>query len=56
MRTTGTECTEQRVKMLARQQNRDISEKIALGIAKPTRSKESMLDSRLLGELIGQLR
>lgn len=38
---------EQRAKMLARQQNRDISEKIALGLAKPTMSKESMLDSRL---------
>src|SRR5260221_2507634 len=30
-----------------RQENRDISEKIALGLAKPTLSKESMLDSRL---------
>lgn len=39
--------TEQRAKMLARQQDRDISEKIALGLAKPTLSKESMLDSRL---------
>jgi len=39
--------TEQRAKMLARQQNRDISEKIALGLAKPSVSKESMLDSRL---------
>jgi len=39
--------TEQRAKMLVRQQNRDISEKIALGLAKPTLSKESMLDSRL---------
>ena len=39
--------TEQRAKMLARQQNRDISEKVALGLAKPTMSKESMLDSRL---------
>jgi SNW domain-containing protein 1 len=38
---------EQRAKMLARQQNRDISEKVALGLAKPTTSKESMLDSRL---------
>jgi SNW domain-containing protein 1 len=38
---------EQRAKMLARQQNRDISEKVALGLAKPTLSKESMLDSRL---------
>jgi SNW domain-containing protein 1 len=39
--------TEQRAKQLARQQNRDISEKIALGLAKPSMSKESMLDSRL---------
>lgn len=38
---------EQRAKQLARQQNRDISEKVALGLAKPTMSKESMLDSRL---------
>jgi SNW domain-containing protein 1 len=42
--------TEQRAKMLARQQNRDISEKIALGLAKPTLSKESMLDSRLFNQ------
>ncbi|EMD38218.1 hypothetical protein CERSUDRAFT_104828 [Gelatoporia subvermispora B] len=41
---------EQRAKMLARQQNRDISEKIALGLAKPTLSKESMLDSRLFNQ------
>ncbi|KZO90510.1 hypothetical protein CALVIDRAFT_569017 [Calocera viscosa TUFC12733] len=39
--------TEQRAKMLAREQNRDISEKIALGLAKPSVSKESMLDQRL---------
>ncbi|KAI0690591.1 SKIP/SNW domain-containing protein [Cytidiella melzeri] len=42
--------TEQRAKMLARQQNRDISEKIALGLAKPSNSKESMLDSRLFNQ------
>ncbi|EJD53168.1 pre-mRNA-processing protein 45 [Auricularia subglabra TFB-10046 SS5] len=42
--------TEQRAKMLARQQNRDISEKIALGLAKPTLSKESMLDARLFNQ------
>ncbi|KIP12316.1 hypothetical protein PHLGIDRAFT_124211 [Phlebiopsis gigantea 11061_1 CR5-6] len=41
---------EQRAKMLARQQNRDISEKIALGLAKPTLAKESMLDSRLFNQ------
>jgi len=42
--------TEQRAKMLARQQNRDISEKIALGLAKPTLSKEAMLDTRLFNQ------
>ncbi|GAA5820280.1 hypothetical protein JCM10212_000397 [Sporobolomyces blumeae] len=39
--------TEQRAKVLARATGRDISEKIALGLAKPTLSKDSMLDSRL---------
>ncbi|BEI86090.1 hypothetical protein CcaverHIS002_0603770 [Cutaneotrichosporon cavernicola] len=38
---------EQRAKILAREQNRDISEKIALGLAKPSASKETLLDSRL---------
>lgn len=33
-----------------RAQNRDISEKIALGLAKPTMSKESMMDSRLFNQ------
>ncbi|THH12012.1 hypothetical protein EW145_g280 [Phellinidium pouzarii] len=42
--------TEMRAKMLARQQNRDISEKVALGLAKPTLSKEAMLDSRLFNQ------
>ncbi|KAG6833678.1 mRNA splicing protein [Tephrocybe sp. NHM501043] len=42
--------TEQRAKQLARQQNRDISEKVALGLAKPTLTKESMLDSRLFNQ------
>lgn len=42
--------TEQRAKQLARQQNRDISEKVALGLAKPTLSKESMLDQRLFNQ------
>jgi SNW domain-containing protein 1 len=41
---------EMRAKQLARKQNRDISEKIALGLAKPTMSKESMLDSRLFNQ------
>ncbi|KAJ1926530.1 mRNA splicing protein [Tieghemiomyces parasiticus] len=39
--------TEQRAKLLAKAQNRDLSEKIALGLAKPTASKESMFDQRL---------
>ena len=38
---------EQRAKQQAREQNRDISEKVALGLAKPTMSKEAMFDSRL---------
>lgn len=42
--------TEQRAKQMARQQNRDISEKVALELAKPTLSKESMLDSRLFNQ------
>lgn len=32
---------------VSREQNRDISEKIALGLAKPTANKETLLDSRL---------
>jgi SNW domain-containing protein 1 len=39
--------------MLAREQNRDISEKIALGIAKPTASTETMYDSRLFNRSSG---
>ncbi|KAI9864697.1 MAG: mRNA splicing protein [Vezdaea acicularis] len=45
--------TERRVQMLAREQNRDISEKVALGLAKPTQSKEGMFDSRLFGQTSG---
>ncbi|TIB77147.1 hypothetical protein E3Q22_03184 [Wallemia mellicola] len=41
---------EQRAKQLAREQNRDISEKVALGLAKPTLSKEAMFDSRLYNQ------
>jgi len=37
-----------------REQNRDISEKIALGLAKPTTSKESMYDSRLFNREANQ--
>ncbi|CAG8555980.1 3309_t:CDS:2, partial [Acaulospora colombiana] len=44
---------EQRAKYLAREQNRDISEKIALGLAKPTLSKESLYDSRLFNQSEG---
>ncbi|KAK4683796.1 SNW domain-containing protein 1, partial [Tremellales sp. Uapishka_1] len=39
--------SEMRAKLLMKEQNRDISEKIALGLAKPTASKETLLDSRL---------
>ncbi len=35
---------ERRVQMMAREQNRDISEKVALGLAKPTQSSEGMFD------------
>jgi len=42
--------TEQRAKQLMREQNRDISEKVALGLAKPTASKESMTDGRLFNQ------
>ena len=45
--------TERRVQMLAREQNRDISEKVALGLAKPTHSAESMWDSRLFNQTSG---
>ncbi|CAG8622522.1 5251_t:CDS:10 [Gigaspora rosea] len=44
---------EQRAKYLAREQNRDISEKIALGLAKPTLSKDSLYDSRLFNQSEG---
>jgi len=39
--------------MMAREQGRDISEKIALGLAKPTTSGESMYDSRLFNQSSG---
>lgn len=45
--------TERRIQMIAREQNRDISEKVALGLAKPTQSAESMLDSRLFNQTSG---
>ncbi|PHH63378.1 hypothetical protein CDD81_5979 [Ophiocordyceps australis] len=45
--------TERRIQVMAREQNRDISERIALGLAKPTQSKESMYDSRLFNQSSG---
>lgn len=44
---------ERRIQVMAREQNRDISEKIALGLAKPTQSKEAMYDSRLFNQTSG---
>ena len=44
---------EKRMQMMAREQNRDISEKIALGLAKPTQSAETMYDSRLFNQSSG---
>lgn len=44
---------ERRIQMLAKEQNRDISEKVALGLAKPTQSSESMYDSRLFNQTSG---
>jgi len=44
---------ERRIQMMAREQNRDISEKVALGLAKPTQSKETMFDSRLFNRTSG---
>nr|KMM67542.1 pre-mRNA-processing protein 45 [Coccidioides posadasii RMSCC 3488] len=44
---------ERRIQMMAREQNRDISERIALGLAKPTQSSETMYDSRLFNQTSG---
>ncbi|KAI1814772.1 SKIP/SNW domain-containing protein [Poronia punctata] len=44
---------ERRIQVMAREQNRDISEKIALGLAKPTTQAESMYDSRLFNRSSG---
>ena len=44
---------ERRLQMMAREQNRDISEKVALGLAKPTQNKEAMYDSRLFNQSSG---
>ena len=45
--------TERKIQMLAREQNRDISEKVALGLAKPTQGGESMYDARLFNQSSG---
>lgn len=44
---------ERRLQVAAREQNRDISEKVALGLAKPTQSREAMYDSRLFNQSSG---
>ncbi|KAK4161941.1 SKIP/SNW domain-containing protein [Cladorrhinum sp. PSN259] len=44
---------EKRAQVMAREMDRDISEKIALGLAKPTQSKEGMYDSRLFNQSSG---
>ncbi|KAL2676998.1 mRNA splicing protein [[Neocosmospora] mangrovei] len=44
---------ERRAQVMAREQGRDISEKIALGVAKPIQSKETMYDSRLFNQSSG---
>ncbi|RMZ89824.1 hypothetical protein DV736_g2954, partial [Chaetothyriales sp. CBS 134916] len=44
---------EKRTQVMAREQNRDISEKVALGLAKPTRNAETMYDSRLFNQTSG---
>lgn len=44
---------ERKLQMMAREQGRDISEKIALGLAKPTASAETMYDSRLFNQTSG---
>ncbi|KAF2859713.1 hypothetical protein K470DRAFT_271286 [Piedraia hortae CBS 480.64] len=44
---------QRRIQVMAREQNRDISEKVALGLAKPTQSREAMYDSRLFNQSSG---
>lgn len=44
---------EKKIQVMAREQNRDISEKVALGLAKPTQSSESMYDARLFNQTSG---
>ncbi|KXN71976.1 hypothetical protein CONCODRAFT_78063 [Conidiobolus coronatus NRRL 28638] len=45
--------SEARTKYLSRNDNRDISEKISLGLARPTASKDSLMDSRLFNQVEG---
>ena len=45
--------TEKRMQAMAREQSRDISEKVALGLAKPTSAAETMYDSRLFNQTSG---
>ena len=45
--------TERRIQMIAQEQNRDISEKVALGFAKPSQLSESMWGSRLFNQTSG---
>ncbi|KAI8341986.1 SKIP/SNW domain-containing protein [Chlamydoabsidia padenii] len=45
--------TEAKAKHLAKEHGRDISEKIALGLAKPSASKDSMYDARLFNQSEG---
>jgi SNW domain-containing protein 1 len=44
---------ERKLQVLSREQGRDISEKMALGLAKPTQSTEGMFDSRLFNRNSG---
>ncbi|KAF2725213.1 hypothetical protein K431DRAFT_281170 [Polychaeton citri CBS 116435] len=44
---------ERRMQVLAREQGRDLGEKVALGTAKPTQSKETMYDARLFNQSSG---
>ncbi|KAI5816430.1 putative transcriptional regulator Cwf13/SkiP [Pyronema omphalodes] len=41
---------ERKMQVLAREQGRDISEKMALGLAKPTAGQDTMFDSRLFNQ------
>ena len=45
--------TERKIQLMARDQNRDISEKVALGLAKPSQTQETMYDSRLFNQTSG---